>query len=78
MLEHEEEDRFDLEQAIMNVWATADDLDLLARNIIDGDGEYADPDTLANTLIGLQHLHVLRSKRLLDIFERLIERGDIE
>lgn len=70
-----EDDRFDLEQAIMNAWATADDLDLLAREVLEGE---ADPDTLANTLEGLRQLHILRSKRLFDIFERLVEQGDIE
>lgn len=75
MTDNSEDDRFDLEQAIMNAWATADDLDLLARNVLEGDD---DTDTIVNTLEGLRQLHILRCKRLFDIFESLIEQGVIE
>lgn len=63
-------DRFDLEQAIMTCWNTADDLDMLAESVLEAG---LDEDELANALTGLKQLHHLRMSRLFRIFERLLE-----
>ena len=68
-------DRFDLEQAIMNCWNTADDLDLLAEQVLD---ESVDFDDIANALLGLKALHHMRMQRAWATFECLVENGDIE
>jgi hypothetical protein len=67
-------DRFELEEAIMACWNTADDLKLVTQQILDGAD---DKDNLANALIGIQELHNLRCQRVFDIFESLIETGTI-
>jgi hypothetical protein len=68
-------DRFDLEQAIMTCWNTADDLDILAESVLE-DG--LDEDAVSNALLGLQQLHHLRMSRLWNIFEYLIETGQCD
>lgn len=67
-------DRFELEDAIMACWNTADDLKLLTQQVLDGED---DSDNLSNALLGLQALHELRCQRVFNIFEALIERGAI-
>ncbi len=67
-------DRFDLEQAIMACWSTADDLDLLVDAVLN---EEMDSDGLSDALLGLQRLHALRAKKVFDIFEALIEARQI-
>lgn len=67
-------DRFDLEQAIMACWSTADDLDLLADAVLN---EELDTDGISDALLGLQRLHVLRAKKVFDIFEAMIESQQI-
>lgn len=68
-------DRFALEQAIMNAWNTADDLETVAEAALQNELE---PEELANALLGLQRLHHLRAKKAFDIFEALVESGDIK
>lgn len=68
-------DRFALENAIMIAWNTADDLDLLADAVLE---EELTTDEIANALLGLKQLHNMRAKKTFDIFESLIESGDIQ
>ena len=75
MDDEKQEDRFDLEQAIMNSWATTDDLNLLAENIL---SDEMTNEEIANALIGLSQLHHLRAKRVFSVFEALVELGDIQ
>jgi hypothetical protein len=67
-------DRFGLETAIMNAWNTADDLGLLVDAVMNDE---LDTDELANTLLGLQQLHQIRSKKAFEIFESMISSGQI-
>lgn len=69
------DDRFELENAIMNAWNTADDIELLADAVLN---EELTTDEIANALIGLKQLHSMRAKKTFDIFESLIESGDIQ
>ena len=68
-------DRFTLEQAIMDAWHTADDIKLLLNAVLN---EQFDTDEIANALMGLQGLHDLRARRVFDIFEHLVEIGDLK
>ena len=67
-------DRFALEQAIINCWNTSDDLELLAETVLDSESS---PDHLHGVLTGLAQLNAMRCKKAFDIFEKLIETGDI-
>jgi hypothetical protein len=67
-------DRFELEQSVMECWRTADDLQLIAVSATAADH---DVDKLANVLLGLAELHTLRVQRLWDIFEQLVEQGNL-
>ena len=63
-------DRYNLEEEIMNVWQTREDLDAVTDRIID------DPmteDQTANVLIGLSELFETRCKKLWKVFETMIE-----
>ena len=68
------DDRFGLEMAIMNAWNTSDDIGLLADAVMNDE---LDTDELVNTLLGLQQLHQIRSKKAFEIFESMIEDGQI-
>ena len=59
--------RFDLEEAIMACYHTADDLELIAS------GAEKAEDALLNALIGVKELHERRLQRVLDIFEQLVK-----
>ena len=72
-------ERFNLEEEIMNVWQTRDDLSAIAERLHD------DPDDplwlmtqaeMGNVLIGLSELHETRCKKLWKVFETMIrEKG---
>lgn len=68
-------DRFTLEQAIMNAWHTADDLELLTESVLEDANMTI--DEIANALTGIRQLHSMRAKKVFDIFEQLVESGDI-
>ena len=64
-------DRFDLEEEIMKVWQTEDDLDAVVHRMME------DPDPLpnkeiANLLISVSKIHDLRCQKLFDIFEKMV------
>ena len=64
-------DRFDLEEEIMNIWQTEDDLDAVVHRM----REDPDPITkkeIANFLISVGKLHGLRCQKLFDIFEKMV------
>ena len=64
-------DRFDLEEEIMNIWQTEDDLGAVVHRIM----EDPDPITkkeIANFLISVGKLHGLRCQKLFDIFEKMV------
>ena len=72
-------DRFNLEEELMKVWQTKDDLDAIAERLHD------DPDDplwlmtqaeMGNLLIGLSELHETRCKKLWKVFETIVkEKG---
>jgi len=65
-------DRYDLEQAIMVAWQTADDIDLLYKH----HGDHPVPmseDDVANALWGIKVLHDMRMEKLMDTYCRKFE-----
>ena len=67
--------RFELEQALQELWQISEDLQLVVENIINGD--MADEE-VANTLIGLRSIHLLRCQKTDYIFEELISNGSLQ
>ena len=67
-------DRFDLEQAIMNAWATGEDLDLVYHNTDNLNLSPKDCDTIQNQLLGLKYLFELRMEKVWSIFGTMFPR----
>ena len=63
-------DRFDLEQAIMEVWHVVDDLRLLTERL-----EYMNEDQTFSAVHGLQIFADMRCERLWQTFENCISNG---
>lgn len=68
-------DQFDLEQGLMDCWHTANDLKLVAENVLSGDSPT--PDSVANALLGLAELHELRMRKTWEVFETLLAQRDL-
>ena len=69
--------RFDLEQSLMRCWSTADDVDLLLKEYLDGPKPMTE-DEMANALLGIKTLHHMRCKEAFNIFEQLTQRGELD
>ncbi|MDP7368627.1 MAG: hypothetical protein QGH83_15370 [Candidatus Pacebacteria bacterium] len=65
-------DRFNLEEEIMNVWQTRNDLDAVTERIIDDPDGPMTEDEIANVLIGLSELHETRCIKLFKVYESMI------
>lgn len=63
-------DRFDLEQAIMEVWHVVDDLRLLTERL-----EYMNEDQTFSAVHGLQIFADMRCESLWSTFEKCISNG---
>ena len=65
----------ELEEKIMNVWGTADDLDVVLHWLDDGENKQSptDDDCLMNMIIGIQALHQQRSKMLFEEYEKVLK-----
>jgi len=61
----------------MRCWSTADDIELLMKEHLDGPKPMTE-DEMANALLGIKTLHHLRSKDALEIFEKLTQRGELD
>lgn len=61
-------DIFDLEQGIMRMWGTADDLELLYSNVMEKE---MSKDDIANALLGLISLHNMRGEKCFGVFENV-------
>jgi hypothetical protein len=65
-------DEIDLESAIMVVWQTSEDLDLLYKH----HGDHPVPmteDEVGNALWGIKVLHDMRMEKLMDMYSRKFE-----
>jgi hypothetical protein len=65
-------DRYDLEQAIMAVWATCDDLKLFTEEYYDGEAIMTIDETF-NYVEGIRGLLELRMRKLYDLYKRQFE-----
>ena len=65
----------ELEEKIMNVWGTADDLDVVLHWLDDEENKQSptEDDCLMNMIIGIQALHQQRSKMLFEEFEKVLK-----
>ena len=68
-------DRFDLENEIMNVWHTKDDLDVITERFLDAPDGPMTEDEVGNLLIGLSAMHEIRCKKLFLVFETMIHEN---
>ena len=72
----------ELEEKIMNVWGTADDLDAVLHWIDDGDNKiFQTPeqdDHLMNMVIGIKSLHEQKSKILFEEYEKVLKSNGKE
>jgi hypothetical protein len=62
-------DRFDLENAITDLYSTSDEVAVVLENL-----ESIDSDEIYNCLIGVKKLHELRCKKLFNIFEIMLKQ----
>ena len=62
----------DLEDKIMNVWGTVEDIDTFLYRYLDSPADELSEDDIANTLIGIKTLHDQRCQKLWDAFEKVV------
>ena len=62
----------DLEDKIMGVWATCEDIDTFLYRYLDSPAGDMSEDDIANTLLGIKTLHEQRCQRLWDAFEQVL------
>ena len=70
-------DRFDLEESLMVLGQTSEDLDLITDRLIESDTG-STTDAIANVLIGLSALHTYRFEKAFDIFEEMLMNGQFK
>jgi hypothetical protein len=67
-------DRFDLEQEILQCWGLVDDIKILNEAVLESDISL---DEISNVLIGLNALYDLKFQKLFSTFEYLIRQKKI-
>ena len=65
-------DRFDLEQDILRVWGTVEDLEIANKLVLDG-AEPLTEDEISNIIMGIEQTLDLRCRKLWDTFCRVYE-----
>jgi hypothetical protein len=71
-----EKTRFDLEQAITQLWSSSEDVRLIFEQFY----EYHEDrtiDELAHALLGVEQLIKMRGQQVFDIFEVMVKNGKI-
>ena len=63
----------DLEDKVMGVWATCEDIDTFLYRYLDSPAAEMTEDDIANTLLGIKALHEQRCQRLWDAFEEVVK-----
>ena len=68
-------DRFELEQDIIKLWETNENIDELIRQHLDrSEGPFSD-DEFANRLDAIKYVNDLKIQRIWDGFEKMLENG---
>lgn len=62
----------DLEDKIMSVWGTSEDIDTFLYRYLDSPAERLTEDDISNTLLGIKTLHDQRCQKLWDAFEEVL------
>jgi hypothetical protein len=62
----------DLEDKIMGVWSTCEDIDTFLYRYSDSPAGEMSEDDITNTLLGIKTLHEQRCQRLWDAFEQVL------
>ena len=62
----------DLEDKIMGVWSTCEDIDTFLYRYLDSPAGDMSEDDIANTLLGIKTLHDQRCQKLWDAFEKVV------
>ena len=63
----------DLEDKIMSVWGTSDDIDTFLYRYLDSPAGELSEDDISNTLLGIKTLHDQRCQKLWDAFEEVLK-----
>jgi hypothetical protein len=61
--------QFDLEQSIIRLWGTDEDIQLLYETVMEKDPS---KDDIANTLLGLKSIMHLRGEKCFELFETFL------
>ena len=64
--------RFDLEDAIMRLWSSDQDVETVFKYYYDRQGE-VDVEEMANALLGIKQLIHIRGELAFELFEKLIK-----
>ena len=67
----------DLEDKIMNVWGTVEDIDTFLYRYLDSPAGEMSEDDIANTLLGIKTLHDQRCQKLWDAFEKVLANASV-
>ena len=67
----------DLEQPIMNCWHVCNDLDVIFKQMYDGEREPT-RDELSNALMGIQQLYEWKFEQLFFMYEQVIKSQHAE
>ena len=62
----------DLEDKILSMWATADDIDTFLHRYLESPAGDMSEDDIANTFLGIKTLHDQRCQKLWDSFEKVL------
>ena len=62
--------QFDLEQAIIRLWGTDEDIQLLYENVME---KNPTKDEIANVLLGLKSIMQMRGEKCFELFETFIK-----
>ena len=63
----------DLEDKIMSVWRTCEDIDTFLYRYLDSPAGVMSEDDISNTLLGIKTLHDQRCQKLWDAFEEVLK-----
>lgn len=68
-------DRFDLEEQIMDCWGVVDDIKTVYSS---GDNREVSEDEMMNALVGLQTIYQMKFEKLYQTFELMVSQGVFE
>ena len=67
----------DLEDKIMSVWRTCEDIDTFLYRYLDSPAGEMSEDHISNTLLGVKTLHDQRCQKLWDAFEEVLKSNHV-